>query len=158
MSCVHAPDHASSCRSCAVDTTMYHCASTPSMEYVQYPTTRNHCGICPLQQAIAVPGDHGQTIGHGSIYPGFGKPLGDFNLFGEEPFGFPPFRLIALGSLHFYQHLCPTEDLSFRCAPMPSCSLCMPCVDNEVGQPVAFQVDFRSSDIALDCEPLKVKD
>lgn len=158
MSCVYAPDRGSSCRSCAVDTTVYHRAFTPFMEHVHYPTTRNHCDICPLQLAIAVPADHCQKIGHGFIYPGFRKPLGDFNLFGEEPFGLPPFRLIALGSLQFYQHPCPTEDFSFRCAPMPSCNLCMPCVDKDVGQPVAFQVEFRSSDIALDFERLKVTD
>lgn len=158
MSCVYAPHHGSSCRSRAVDTTMYHRAFTSFMEHSHYPTSRNHCDICPLRLAIAVRVDHGQKVGHGFIHPGSRKPLGDFDLFGEETLGIPPFRLPALGSLQFYQHLCPTEDLSFRCAPMPSCSLCMPCIDKDVGQPVAFQVNFRSSDFALDLGPLKVTD
>ena len=80
---------------------------------------------------IVVRVDHqDKKIGYRFIFPGFRTPLGDFSLSGEEAaFGLPPFRLNALGSLQFHQHLCPTEDLSFGCAPMPSCNLCMPCID-----------------------------
>ena len=110
-----------------------------------------------LQLALAVPVDlHGQKIGYRFISPGFCEPLGDFSSFREEPFGIPPFRLVALGSLHFHQQSCPTENLSFRCAPMPFCNLCRPCIDNQVGQPVASQVECRASDIALALEPFEI--
>ena len=82
-----------------------------------------------MQPAIVVRVDlHGKKIGYRLTFPGCRKPLGDFSLFGgEEASGFPPFGLVALGSLHFHQHLCLTE-IVFRCAPMPFCNLCTPCI------------------------------
>ena len=43
---------------------------------------------------------HDKKIGYRFMFPGFRKPLGDFSLSREEAaFAFPPFGLIALGSL-----------------------------------------------------------
>ncbi len=115
-----------------------------------YPRTHHHRDICPITA-------NNRTACRSSrleywlppLFPGCPKTTTDFRLFRKELLGFLPFRFIALGSLHYHQHSCPTEDLSSRCAPMPSCNLCTPCIDGHFRQPVDPQVMRHTSDIAL---------